>query len=211
MTWTSPGAPSGNGWRARPLPAHGRNDMIDARPARFSPTVMHAFRAAFKARDSRKHVDMRDESGERIVAPRRLPHRYGARETILKEELARDLSALLNTVSLSSSLDLSDRPDVAASVLAFGIDDPAVAGTEEGTRRRIAGEIARRIATFEPRILADTLKVVPRPRSDAESVTAMSFTVEGEVRAVPVNIGVEFVADLDPLSRAFSVKRLALR
>lgn len=185
--------------------------MTDPRPARYSPTIMHAFRAAFEAKDARKRLDLRDEAGERIVASRRLPHRYGARDQILKDELARDVTNLLNTVNLGSSVDLSDLPHVEGSILNYGLADPTAAGSEESVRARLAADIHARLLHYEPRLVAGTLAVEPRPDQDNEAANAMSFTVAGELHARPVNIGIEFIADLEPGSQTFSVKRLALR
>jgi len=67
---------------------------------RLSPPLMHAFRSAFEARDSRKKLDLRDESGERMIATRRTAARVAITEPTLRREVSRDLDALLNTIAL---------------------------------------------------------------------------------------------------------------
>ena len=45
--------------------------MVDgARKERLSPPLMYAFRTAHEARDAKKKIDLRDESGERVIASR---------------------------------------------------------------------------------------------------------------------------------------------
>ena len=41
------------------------------RKDRLSPPLMYAFRSAHAARDANKKIDLRDESGERVIAGRR--------------------------------------------------------------------------------------------------------------------------------------------
>lgn len=174
---------------------------------RFSPTIMHAFRAAFEARDSRKPLDLRDEHGERVVASRRLPSRYGMRESIVRGELARDLSDLLNTINLGSCEDLSDLPHVRRSVLNFGIADASRIGVERQARETIAAEIAAVLAAHEPRLAPNSIQVVAQNRRD-RSDHKLSFLITAELISSPVNLGIEFVADLDYEASAFSIRKL---
>ena len=69
---------------------------------------MHAFRTAYEARDAKKKLDLRDESGERVIANRRRPPRGAITEPTLRREVARDLDALMNTIALESTQDLRD-------------------------------------------------------------------------------------------------------
>ena len=82
--------------------------MADAtRKTRLAPPLMHVFRAAHSAKDAKK-VDMRTESGERTIAGRRLPARQVITESELRREVVHDLAALLNTVAMESTVDLSE-------------------------------------------------------------------------------------------------------
>lgn len=182
--------------------------MVRTRPDRYSPTIMHAFRAAFEARDSRKPLDLRDEHGERVVASRRLPARYGMRESIVRGELARDLSDLLNTINLGSSENLSDLPHVRRSVLNFGITDTSPIGVERQARELIAAEIAAVLTAHEPRLARNSIEVAAQDSGD-DSDQKLSFLITAELISSPVNLGIEFVADLDYQASAFSIRRLA--
>ena len=79
---------------------------------RLSPPLMLAFRAAHEARDARKKLDLRDQSGERIIAGRRSTGRHPISEALLRREVSHDLETLLNTIALESTLDLR-RPRIA--------------------------------------------------------------------------------------------------
>jgi type VI secretion system protein ImpF len=84
---------------------------------RMAPPLMHAFREAFRNKDAEKELDLRDDTGERIIASRRVQARSWANETALRRDLAEDLTRLLNTVNLASAEDLSDFSYVARSIV----------------------------------------------------------------------------------------------
>ena len=84
--------------------------------ARLSPPLMHVFRAAHEAKDAAKKVDIRSKGGDRIIAGRRLRARQTITEALLRREVSRDLEALLNTVALESTIDMSEAPDVRKSI-----------------------------------------------------------------------------------------------
>ena len=70
------------------------------RKSRLSSPLMFIFRAAHEAKDAKKKIDVRNEAGERIIASRRLRPRQVIDESLLRREVARDLTALLNTVAM---------------------------------------------------------------------------------------------------------------
>ena len=87
---------------------------------RLSPPLMLAFRNAYAARDARKKLDLRDASGERVIASRRAAGRMPISESQLRREVANDLEVLLNTVALESTDDLTQHGHVRTSILNFG-------------------------------------------------------------------------------------------
>ena len=78
------------------------------RKERLSPPLMYAFRTAYEARDAKKKLDLRDESGERVIASRRTAARVAITEPTLRREVARDLDALMNTIAMESTQDLHE-------------------------------------------------------------------------------------------------------
>lgn len=157
---------------------------------------MTAFRSAFAAKDAKKTIDRRDESGERLIAGRRQAARAAISETSLRREVSRDLEVLMNTIALGSSLNLEAYPDVARSVLNFGLPDVTHRSIDEHRTGEITQEIAHALAVYEPRLSAATLRV----RRD-ESLDAMGlkvrFVVQADLICDPVDVPVEFVADVE--------------
>src|SRR3569832_1851569 len=98
---------------------------------RLSPPIMLAFRNAYDARDGRKKLDLRDESGERVIASRRTSGRTPISESLLRREVAHDLEVLLNTVALESTDALANYERVRASILNFGFPDIAHRSIDE--------------------------------------------------------------------------------
>src|ERR1700681_4133373 len=90
---------------------------------RLSPPLMYVFRAAHDAKDAKKKVDIRNEAGERVIAGRRLRARQVVTEIVLRREVARDLDALLNTIAMESTVDMTEVPFARKSILNFGLPD----------------------------------------------------------------------------------------
>lgn len=169
---------------------------------------MHAFRAAFEARDSRKREDQRGEEGERILASRRVPLRYGMRTHVVREELAHDVSILLNTINLSSAQDLSEFPLVERSVLNYGLIDAGGAAEERSVRNRLSAELMRVLEQYEPRLVDGTLRVEPY-EPDKNDENTLWFTVYAEMKSSPVNLGLEFIAEVEQGAGRIEVKKLS--
>ena len=79
--------------------------------------------------------------------------------TRLRDCVARDISWLLNCVNLGSGVELEDYPEVARSVLNFGIPDltgMALAGVDAAVLQR---QLREALLAFEPRLTGSTLRV----------------------------------------------------
>jgi type VI secretion system protein ImpF len=175
---------------------------------RYSPTIMHAFRAAFEARDARKKMDLRGEEGERIVASRRIPLRFGMRNAVVRDELARDLSNLLNTVNLAAAEDLSEVPLVERSILNFGLSDLGTASEERSIRSRLAEDIMRVLDQYEPRLIKGSIRIEPYEPERSDENT-LCFMVHAEMKGTPVNLGLEFIAEIEQGAKRVEVRKLA--
>jgi len=106
----------------------------------------------------------------------------------LRAAVMRDLSWLLNSVNLESTEDLSEYPEVARSVVNYGLPElsgQSVSGLDETEVERL---LRQAILTFEPRILRDSLKVRAVPSRDATSHHSVGFEIEGELWAQPVPV-----------------------
>ena len=98
---------------------------------RLSPPLMYAFRSAHEARDAKKKIDLRDESGERVISSRRTTARAAINEPMLRREVSRDLDALMNTIAMESTQDLRAFEHARRSILNFGFPDIAHRSIDE--------------------------------------------------------------------------------
>lgn len=174
---------------------------------RLSPPLMSAFRGAFEARDAKKKIDLRDESGERVIAGRRASPRSAITEPMLRREVARDLESLMNTIALESSENLSAFQYVRKSVLNFGFPDIAHRSIDEHSLGDVKDELKTVLMHFEPRLLPSSIKVLHDTSVDAAALK-VRFTVNAELCCDPVNVPVEFVAEVEIDSGQFQIDRL---
>ncbi|HWG06584.1 MAG TPA: type VI secretion system baseplate subunit TssE [Beijerinckiaceae bacterium] len=162
---------------------------------RLSPPLMYVFRAAHEAKDARKAVEVRNESGERVIAGRRLRARQIITESVLRREVARDLDALLNTIAMESSVDMTATPHARKSILNFGIPDVTHRTIDEAGVLNIPEEIRSAIINYEPRLAAASLQVTRDPSVDPVELK-IRFIVRADLTCDPVHVPVEFVADV---------------
>lgn len=142
--------------------------------------------------------DKKREVGEqRVVSSRQL-----------RQSVLRDLSWLLNTSAMESLVDLSDNPQVAASVLNYG--SPVLSGTSVSgiDGKTIEQRLKRAIAIFEPRILPYSLKIELIKDNEQMNSKAISFRIEGDLWAQPLPMHLYIRSDLDLETGEMSVKDL---
>ena len=122
--------------------------------------------------DPEKKQESRDA---RVLSPSRL-----------RDCVRRDLAWLLNTTHLMSVQDLSEHPQVARSVLNYGMPDMAgrtVSGIDATTLEQA---IRRAILDFEPRLVARTLRVKLFVDEKQMNPNSMTFDIEAELWAQPL-------------------------
>jgi type VI secretion system protein ImpF len=166
-----------------------------SRQSRLSPPLMHVFRTAHEAKDARRTIDQRNESGDRVIASRRLRARQVITETMLRREVSRDLDALLNTIALDATVDMEHAPLVRKSILNFGLPDIAIRTIDENGVDEIPEEIRAAIINYEPRIAADSLRIARDKEVDPLELK-IRFVIRGELVCHPLHVPVEFVADI---------------
>lgn len=181
------------------------------RSNRLSPPLMWAFRSAAEKRDSRqKPKSVQDREGERLIAGRKGSGAASITEPILRREVWRDLEQLLNTIALESTEhDVAKAPHVRASILNFGLPDMAHRSIDElmGNDRGIERQIESALNTFEPRLIAGTVKV-RRDLSVDPVGLKVRFLINADLSCRPVDIPLEFTADVDLVSGKFAITRL---
>jgi type VI secretion system protein ImpF len=162
---------------------------------RLSPPLMHVFRAAHDAKDAKKRVDIRNEAGDRVIAGRRLRVRQVISESVLRREVTRDLEALLNTIALESTVDMSQAEYVRKSILNYGLVDVTHRTIDEIGVDDICEEIRAAVVHYEPRLAAASLRV-ERDMSVDPVELKIRFIVRADLTCDPVNVPVEFTADI---------------
>jgi len=181
--------------------------MAFKKDERLAPPLMFAFRVAHEKRDAKKSVDLRDAAVQRILAPRRAANRAPISEAGLRREVNADIVDLLNTVNLNSALDLAEAPEVARSVLNFGLPDLSTRTLDDHRLVEISKELELALRTYEPRLVAGTLSVGRDPLVESESLR-IKFFIKADLRSEPLDVPVEFVAEVELDSGKIKVDRL---
>lgn len=181
--------------------------MLVRKHERHLPPILHIFRDTHLAHDARKKVELRDEDGARVLSGRRMSARQPVSEDVLRKDVAAHLATLLNTIRLGAIQDLSSHDRVATSILNFGVDDIAAISIEERRMNDIPEHIRSVILTYEKRLVPRSV-VVTRDMSVATESHEVRFSVRGELRSEPLNIPVEFIAELDRGTAKFRIERL---
>ena len=156
---------------------------------------------------TKKILDLRDEKGERIIAARRVSAKAAISESGLRKEVLRDLEPLLNAVSMESSEDLSAFPQVRKSILNFGCPDIAHRTIDEARLSDIRGELETALMNYEPRLARDSI-AVDRDEGFDRVELRIRFTVQADLLCNPVNVPVEFFADVECDTGNIVVSRL---
>jgi type VI secretion system protein ImpF len=174
---------------------------------RLAPPLMYAFRAAHDKRDAKQRLDLRDEAGERVIAPRRITTRSPISESGLRREVMTDLLGLLNTTNLDAAEDLSALPAVRSSILNFGFPDLSRRMIDENSLSEISREIEIALIDYEPRLARNSIHARRDMATSVEELK-LRFLVRADLRAQPVNVPVEFVAEVELDSGKIKIDRL---
>ncbi|MBL9009726.1 MAG: type VI secretion system baseplate subunit TssE [Alphaproteobacteria bacterium] len=158
--------------------------------AKFRPSLLDTLLAG-----SRASAEDPEVQSETLFPGLRLYSLDRMSETSFLDTLRRDLSWLLNTVRLEETDDLSAAPEVARSVVNFGIPDFAVRTYAQVNVFEAAATLAGTIRTFEPRI-------DPRSLSVRGEKTMRDDVVQALVFHIACNVG----QDQDPLRAGFKTE-----
>jgi type VI secretion system protein ImpF len=116
----------------------------------------------------------RESNDKRIISMRRL-----------RQAVLRDLAWLLNTVHLASTDDLDAYPDVAHSVLNYGVSELSGQLVSSLDSTRIEQALRQAILDFEPRILPQSLHIRTLKAPAEERHNRLVFEIEGQLWAIP--------------------------
>ena len=180
--------------------------MVAKKSDRLAPPLMYAFRAAHQEHDAAVRIDVR-ENGERVLATRRVTTRAPITEGELRKLVSSDISALMNTVNLELAEDLSDVPEVRRSILNFGLRDLARLSLDEDAVHGVAKELEVALRDFEPRLAPKTIKVRRDDKVSPDELR-VRFLVSADLRLQPVNVPMQFVAEIELDSGKIKIDRL---
>ncbi|MCH4561112.1 MULTISPECIES: type VI secretion system baseplate subunit TssE [Mesorhizobium] len=120
--------------------------------------------------------------------------------------ILRDVSWLFNANQLAATVDLQSYPHVAASTLNFGIR-PFAGHIVDGLDAASLGqEIADSLQRFEPRLLANSVKVTPLTEADRNG--SLGFRIEADLPAQSVPLRIVICTELDPERKRLRVTDL---
>ena len=108
----------------------------------------------------------------------------------------RDLEWLLNAGCLETTQDLSDYPQVKKSVLNYGLPDLSGTTASNVDSTTLERMLRQAIINFEPRILANSLKVRVSNRDKHNNII---FEIEGELwsQPTPERLYLKTILDLE--------------
>lgn len=135
-----------------------------------------------------------DEEPEKKSEPK---ERRGLTQAKLRKSVLRDLNWLFNSSNLASVQNLDDSPEVAKSVLNYGLPGFSGHNVSGVDILEIERLLKQAICDFEPRILRRTIKVRLEVDEQQMSHNAMTFDIEGELWADPVPLHIYLKTELD--------------
>lgn len=138
---------------------------------------------------------LRDDDPQSAVEA---PEQRVLSRTRLREAVLRDLSWLFNATRLAAEVSLDDYPQVAQSVLNYGL--PSLSGLTASSVDSVSleADVRRAILDHEPRILPDTLRVQAEVSDDQlHQHNQISFRITGQLWAQPVPLELLLHTDVD--------------
>jgi type VI secretion system protein ImpF len=118
----------------------------------------------------------------------------------MRDIIQRDLAFLLNTTNAEDLIDRARFPDAAASCVNFGV--PPLAGSYLSERKwaDIERIIRRAISDYEPRLIAETVTVLPLMKEGAsQQYNVLLFEIRAmvDLKPYPLELTVQSAVDLE--------------
>jgi type VI secretion system protein ImpF len=177
--------------------------------SRYAVPLMHSFRDAYENRDSRQEkVEWRAETrqssdeeanadeGERVLSAAVRMRRRGFTETQIRQSVIDNLIDIVNTIDLQSAVEIKDLEYASRSVLNFGIYDLTHLTSDDSNLPMVEKNVTAAIINYEPRIRKETVHV-RRDMEFNDTVQKLRLSIYAEVSYHPLDIPIEFVAEID--------------
>lgn len=165
-------------------------------PARINPTLFDKLVADLDfddVRDDPKVEGQVSRAATRRLYPILKIERFN--EAALRATVLRELNWILNTTHLGAIQNLKPYPEVATSVLNYGVPDMAGKLLQRRAVENRAREIKQAIRRFEPRIAPQRLDVTATAK-DAKP-NAVTFVIRADVTSAVMALPVEFKTDVE--------------
>lgn len=165
--------------------------------ARINPTLFDKLVADLDIDDLRDDPKVDQGQVSRATSRRLYPilkiERFN--EAALRATVLRELNWILNTTNFGSVQNLKPYPEVATSVLNYGVPDMAGKLLQRRAIETRAREIKQAIRRFEPRIAPQRLDVTATAK-DAKP-NAVTFVIRADVTSAVLALPVEFKTDVE--------------
>jgi len=124
----------------------------------------------------------------------------------LKKSLQRDLSWLLNTRNLSPLLEQKRHGEITSSVLNYGVSELTGISSASLRRDKLERELLRAIKQFEPRLIANSIRLSARINSEESNANAVTFELTADMWAQPMPLQLYMETEMDLENGTFSLK-----
>lgn len=162
----------------------------------FQVSLMNVFRQAAQQRDAKAVKDIVADDGGRVLSARTVERRDGASQDSLKSHLAQDLASLMGTINLEAVQSLDGFDHVRNSVLNYGLQDMSALTTESFQNAKVIKDMRTSLLANEPRLIEETLEIKFR-KNTADAQQRIAFDIKAEMSARPMDVPLEFVAEID--------------
>ena len=176
----------------------------------FQVSLMNVFRQAARERDASTRDDTMTDGDGRVLSARSIERREGAGQATLRDHLAIDLGNLMATVHLEASIPLNGLDYVKKSILNYGIPDMSRLTVDDHRHNQVARDLRDALLAHEPRLIPETL-VVKMRRPEADAAQRIAFDITAEMAARPVDVPLEFVAEIDTGAGKVALSSLVVR
>ena len=114
----------------------------------------------------------------------------------LKKDIFDNIEMILNSRSHPQTADLEKYPELAESVLAYGLSDFCGKVCSMDDKEMIREHIRHQLQVFEPRLNPDTIDVV-LSQNDRETKSVLEFQVSGMIDVAELSEEIVFISRLD--------------
>jgi len=175
----------------------------------FQVPLMNVFRSAALEHDE-KLAESSTGNEDQQISQRQIERREGISHDRLQKFFLEDLANLMSTVNLEAAQELGDMPHVQTSILNYGIEDVTSLYDHDGSYKSLAGRLKQSLIDHEPRLIPDSVVVEVITGQKGTTDQKPAFSVHAVMAARPVDVPLEFVAEVDAALGKISTSQLTV-